>query len=189
MKTIFLFLILTTLTLAQSELLTLLGDRPIYQSSVAIPNFSFETFTGTADDGNTDTFTSWTNGAIGTGKIEAVTDAYDGSYAVKITTGDANNQNIYWDACDVPIDPNSDYTLSVWVKGTGTGACPAIYYWTNSGYSTTPDYSSVITSNWTQIKRDFSTGADDTLIAIYLRLWNDAGSIVYYDKVELKKKY
>jgi hypothetical protein len=47
-----------------------------------LTNTSFETYTGTIDDGVSDTFTGWANG--GNGTVEAVSSAYSGSVCLKI---------------------------------------------------------------------------------------------------------
>lgn len=55
-----------------------------YGPVTLMPNGSFETFTGTADDGTTDDFTSWTEDLNG-GQLDASTSyTVDGSYSVHI---------------------------------------------------------------------------------------------------------
>jgi len=90
---------ITTLTANNNDLRPFSATKDYGSNLVSNP--SFETFTGTADDGTGDTFTSWTN-TLGTGgKNEAVTnaDAYlgvtrpipNGTYCVKLTKATGAN--------------------------------------------------------------------------------------------------
>lgn len=83
-------------------------------------NGSFETYTGTQDDGTSDTFTNWA--AITTdGVVESIAAGRTGS-AVKLTrsavTG-ANNHRLYTDPLFVRA---GKFTASVWTKGDGTNS-------------------------------------------------------------------
>ena len=76
----------------------------------------FETFTGTADDDTTDSWTSWTP-IEGAGIVDATETANGGSYAVKITAGSATNSRI---GQLITVTPLSEYRLSFYTRGDGT---------------------------------------------------------------------
>lgn len=89
----------------------------------AVVNGGFETFTGTADDGTTDTVSPWVMTGLGTGSYADIDAAHEvfGTYCLELHkgTGDAV---IYQ---DVFLKASTDYVLSVFMESDGTGTFKA----------------------------------------------------------------
>ena len=80
---------------------------------------SFDIYTGTPDDGNTDTFTWWKRfGTAFAGDVEVSNTARTSGKSIKFysdgTWGDGRVGQY------VQVLPNSDYRLTIWSKGDGT---------------------------------------------------------------------
>jgi len=111
-----------------------------------VPNSLFNTYTGTQDDGNSDTFNNWYHSNIYDpvgDKAEATATAQSAPNAVKITRTTASYCGIY---TDIEIIKGAWYRLSIYTRGDGThallyriqgvgGADPAVTVidWTNTG--------------------------------------------------------
>jgi len=84
-----------------------------------ITNGGFETYTGTRDDGASDTFTGWTAALIADGlgnKCEATATAQAGSAAVKFSRA-LGAPYIYQ---TITVTPGKLYRLHFWTRGDGT---------------------------------------------------------------------
>lgn len=84
-------------------------------------NGSFETVTGTVDDGVADTFAGWTSGTVGAPNspvVEAVSGAAAGAKALKLSTQGGAGYAIVEQ--DVTLEGGMDYRLSASTKGDGT---------------------------------------------------------------------
>jgi hypothetical protein len=90
--------------------------RPLSGTELVL-NGGFETFTGTADDGTSDTWTSWDVGAGGGSAVLAVTTHAEGSYGLKLLQG----ATLYaFAAQDVAATGSTEYTLRFKSLGDGT---------------------------------------------------------------------
>lgn len=93
---------------------------PSATPTTLLSNFSFETFTGTADDSTSDHFPSWSAAYTTTNAVEAVTDAQDGSYALRMERSDATNAPVIYGIANVVSGTN--YTVLLYSHGDGTAS-------------------------------------------------------------------
>ncbi|MEV7128589.1 glycoside hydrolase family 18 protein [Streptomyces sp. NPDC093260] len=98
-----------------------------------------------------------------------------GTAALQATPAGSDNAQC---AQTVPVQPNSQYTLSGWVRGSyvylgasGTGTTD-VYNWTQSA------------ADWQQLTTTFKTGANTTQVTIYTHGWYGTGAY-YADDVSL----
>lgn len=117
-----------------------------------ISNPSFETYTGTQDDGATDTFANWTNEEVtGTARIEATATASESATAVKISH--LNYPLTYTDYLPhlqqaIPVEPGAAYLFEA--DSRGDGSYDAYYAFSNDG---NPDKGlRVLSYQWTGIR-------------------------------------
>jgi hypothetical protein len=135
-----------------------------------LANGSFETFTGTADDGVTDTFAGWTNTTGASGTIEAVTDAGVTGKACKITLGVV--EAVYLRA---PLPPGPyRCTVSIRTRGDGSVAGRWGVYSATRGVNL-PDTSGatlastgVTGTNWTTVVRTWDIAREDGICRLSL---------------------
>jgi hypothetical protein len=156
-----------------------------------LTNGGFEDYTGTLDDGQTDSFTDWTNYNAAKGIIEATATAHSGGVALKIT----NINGV--DRIDlqriIPVVPGATYTLSMYVRGDGTNSP---WYRIGNVTGSTPVIESsgatpikITGTSYQLFTKTFTAPADCTSIALYLYgSYQKAGSVVYFDDVSLKRE-
>lgn len=159
-----------------------------------ITNGGFETHTGTVDDGITDTFTGWTNSALGTSIIEATATSKSGTRAIKITKGDTQCTISQSNA----VVANTRHSLVVWNRGDGTNAGLIQIIDDQSGQYLQVDgtwaaavYSFAGTTSITYARKAVNFTSKITATTITLRLVANAtnGSVVYFDDVEFREAY
>lgn len=102
--------------------------QPETYGSELVINGGFEAYTGTQDDGVTDTFNGWTSYS---GLVEATATAHSGSDAVKLTYG--NNVLIY---NTLNVVAGATYTFSFWSRGDGTNSLHYSIYDLDHSYAT-----------------------------------------------------
>ncbi len=142
-----------------------------------------------ADDGVTDTFTGWTNQPPGVacGKIEAVTGAHGGIYALKLT----NTTGFVLVYQDIDgLLSNTDYHLTFWAKGDGTHETGFRLQDQTPGslekFIINAVDTGITVATWTQYSYDFVTPATCTKVRLALLSDVHAGSAVYFDDMSLK---
>ncbi len=94
---------------------------------------------------------------------------------------------------DVPLDPNSDYTVSFWYKtsgsGWGAGNICQVQLYINGAWN------KVLTNlgaspSWMRVSFTFNTGESDTSGGLYLNTYQGggaAGDSIYFDDFDLEK--
>ena len=139
--------------------------------------------------------TGWQLGS-GMSALAASSDyAYDGSYSLKATAdGTTSSIGLFPDA-QFPIDGGDTYTFSAYVRDGNTAVTyRAIMYWYQDGVTATIGYSSgervtVVDNGWTKIS--VTAKAPDNAATVWPLLYASAvpsaGTIVYFDGVELRK--
>lgn len=161
-----------------------------------ITNGDFETFTGTADDGVTDTFTSWTNSlGGGTNTIEASTDKYYTAHAIKLTRGTGSTVSIYQ---DVTLEANTEYIFSYYAKNstanvkvtmqTGESTIRYLQDDTTSWTATNNNINSLVNSGATYSKSSLTFKTPNYAGTYRITLANDLVGNSLIDGVILRKK-
>jgi hypothetical protein len=158
-------------------------------------NPSFETFTGTKDDGTTDTITSWSIlNADATNIAEVVSDAYQGTTALKITR---DTVGVYARQYKL-IDSETEYTFSLFMKTTTTtGGSVTIKkdgenLWLQEDGTwagTAPSLFTATSSTYTEKTKTFTTPYTESgQIQIIIYLYGGSnGQNAFYDAVWLGK--
>ena len=151
-------------------------------------NESFETFTGTANDGNEDDFAGWTESADARTLLEAVTtDPYLGTYCIKSTSTSASASYFlkYF-----TITPYDSLRVSFWIKANVTGAANEAYYQIYSRDNGANSNVTALTTIqptgnvWTNYSYTFKAGNYDT-VSIAILPCKGVGSICYLDAVTI----
>ena len=152
-----------------------------------LTNKSFETFTGTPDNGVDDSYSGFN--VSSTGVSEATTGKF--GYAVKLnnTLGDSYVNNLASQIASVTAGVY--YRLTYWTKGDGTNAgavrirdnVSTLNILANSAGNT-----GVTAATWTKKVYDFVAPASCTGVTIYFYGAGANGSNVYFDSVSLKAK-
>ncbi|MFA5258177.1 MAG: hypothetical protein WC360_08500 [Opitutales bacterium] len=149
-------------------------------------NGGFEIFTGTADDGVTDSFPGWVN-QLGPGSAEAVADG--GGYACKITNGASSTSTVYTylgvSGCRLVI--------STKCKGDGTNAGSWNVY-SNTLGAYIPDTAGVTAAStgntstaWAYISRTFDIPASVTDARLILSpKLGTPGASSYWDDMQVR---
>ncbi len=161
------------------------GDN---STEMVTSNAGFETYTGSQDDGVSDTFTGWTSQGVNDvsgDKIEAVSTSYNGSNAIKLTrtTGYTSVRQAY------TVVPGKTYRATVYSRGDGTRyGSLGFYDATNSVYL--PSGSTIITNNatttYSKFTYDLTIPSTCVSLRIYLFSPASAGS-AYYDNLSFKE--
>jgi len=166
----------------------------LYGGKNLVVNPGFETFTGTADDATSDTFTSWTNYVPDAGdKALAITGGRTGTagtYSLKIIRGagaarpyvKTNNQRIATAAGTI-------CQLSFWTKGDGTGQGRYAVYAQGAGsYAKAVTQTGVSAATWTEVTTTFTVPASTTYLELYLYGCDNNTESCFFDDVVLKVK-
>jgi len=115
-------------------------------------NGDFATYSGTQDDGVTDSFTAWTIGGTDAGnRIEATATAYSGSNAVKIVAATTGTPLLYQ---DIAVTPLTEYILRFWTRGNGTSEL--LYRFANGATGEILShwsYTGCTGTNWVSVQR------------------------------------
>lgn len=134
-----------------------------------LTNGGFETYTGTQDDGVTDTFTGWTKVNAGTGNI------IDATATVPATSAGTNAAKLSGTSTNgilrqyVTVTPGQIYGICGWTSGDGTNAGRySIYDMTNG--ANIKDYTStgVTSATYAYLRIAFTAPAGCTQIRLYL---------------------
>lgn len=171
------------------------GVLSAYQSSCVLEftlgselltNGGFETHTGTADDGASDTFTGWTNYLVDDGagnKIEATATAQAGSKAAKLTYGTARPYTLQGFA----VRPGGSYKLQFYTRGDGSVDGIYYVYCYNPSFTVIKSATTGVTgTSYTIITVYFQAPANATTNYVSLYAPSAAGT-AYYDAVSLKR--
>jgi len=147
-----------------------------------IANPGFEAYTGTQDDGNTDTHTAWGNNQLGSGKNEATAAAYNGQNCLKITTGDNPNISLFK---TTPTLSAGDYRLTLYARGDGSHS-PDIALYRNSpgGYLIPRTSLNYTSTTWQPYSITFTLAASSSLI-LFLHGNPTPTARVWFDDVAL----
>lgn len=146
-----------------------------------LTNGGLETYTGTLDDGATDSFTGWTNsGTDASNRIEATATAYSGSAAVKLVVGTALTPIL---SQTVTVAQLTDHLLTLWTRGDATaqlcyrlsdvGSGRVLTHWIYTGATATA---------WAQFTRRFAIPPNVTQLKIEL---SATAGTVYVDALTL----
>lgn len=140
----------------------------------------FESYTGTADDGTTDTFTDWTSEVADSNNIiDATATVYSGTRAVKITLDSSGYADI-WRAATVT--GNRDHGLTFYARGTTSAKAGAIVM-DAADDAVLASSVTAVTTDWQHITLNFTTPSTCTSVNIVLS--PDVAGTVYYDAVNL----
>jgi len=141
-----------------------------YGANIAISNNSFETHTGTADDGTSDTWTDWTlaNQGVTGSFIDATTTAYSGSKAIKLNSGSSAQTRAMGPA--FVVIGGKTYRTKAWTTGDGAGHDGLIrwYDMTNSAYVGGFSPTGVTGTSYVQVIRNITTPATCVSLKIYV---------------------
>lgn len=119
-----------------------------------------------------------------TGEDYAVDEAWVGKYHTLSTSGTSwllgyDNPMLQ----GIPVQAETEYTFSLYAKGTGTGTTGLrVYFFDKNGDSITnhePTYSA-INSTWTKYTYDYTTPADTAFIALQIALNSPQNDKNYY---------
>lgn len=132
-----------------------------------LTNGGFESYTGTPDDGVTDTFSGWGQYTGAGEQIEATATAHAGSAAVKLTSG-SSPPTLYM-LRDVTVPANRVLCFSAWLRGNGEDGQPSVELYDNAHnllatlYGTTAD-------TWQYVSVVIAPPAADTTLHVSVRL-------------------
>ena len=154
-----------------------------------LTNGSFEQYTGTPDDGTSDTITGWINNPTAVGdKVEAVTATkHHDAAAVKLTAV-AGTGGI--SMCQkVAVNAGQRYRFSVWTQGDGVADGNIEIF---GGSSSAPDWASSVvneqtghaSASWGQYQKDFLAPAGKTHLWVFLAA--TTGHYAYFDDAQLR---
>ncbi len=139
----------------------------------------------TADDGTTDNFGIWGVNAV-SGKVEWTTGSYSGVHAMKITnnTGGTNlNATL-----NFTVTPSTDYNFSFYTKGDGTNSgYYRIYNLTGDAEIKAKATTGISSTTYTKKSILFTTPSGCVSVRFYLYGSGTNGSIIYFDKANLRK--
>lgn len=169
-----------------------------------LSNGSFETYTGTPDDGVKDVITGNDNGHIVTVADPNLSTIPDGDHALMLWDNGSNDQ---WRYRNVPVTAGQWYAIRFYGMSDGTGTVRLLIKQENGqGYYSTLDFSTTgyrmwdrwqpaaayrdVVSNtdtdWAQKEYLFKVPDDFTGSAVYIRFENIANnSKAYVDKIEM----
>lgn len=150
-----------------------------------VDNGGMETYTGSQDDGITDTFTGWTNANVNDGinsKIDATATNHSGSNAIKITRGSSGGAP-YVDQV-INVTAGKSYLLTFYTRGDGTNSSRYQVY---SGATTViPITTTGITgTSYSRVSSIFTVPTGLTTVSLDMVGGSSAGSIVYFDDVSV----
>lgn len=150
----------------------------------ALSNTGFETYTGTQDDGVSDTFTGWVLTGIGA-KAEATATANSGVNAVKLTPGGASSGVLSQAASVVG---GAVYRLTYYTRGDGTNAGRHRIFDVTNGADIIADTSTGVTGT-TFVQKTIEFTAPATCVSVSIRLISapvGSGGYAIFDTVSLK---
>lgn len=157
-------------------------------------NAGFENFTGSKDDGTTDTFTSFASNVISNGRVEAVspgsipsTGGPSGTVSCKCIVTSAGGMAKVRQG--FTMVGNIEYSLSFWTKGDGVN-CGSFMIIDQSVTGTMIDRPTYVTStNWTKVQINLWNGNNSAPGAGYVNFYsyNTNGAAAYFDDVVLSK--
>ncbi len=151
-----------------------------------VTNGGFETYTGTQDDGTTDSFANWTV-ADEEGTVEATATVHSGSNAVKLVRTSGNTNSNIKIMEDFTVKGNKKCRLLFYTRGDGTNeGMWSLYDVTNSKYIKEYTATGVTGTTYTEVAYKFETDANTTSIRIQLTA-NDTTNLatIYYDDVSI----
>ncbi len=150
-------------------------------------NGDFTNYTGTPDDGISDTISDWNSVLYGGDLIEITNTAVSGT-AVKLTKGTSSDTRI---TQSIAVKPNKKYVYSFYTRGDGTNDGAYQVYDNSNGASITNNRVStgVKGTSYTKIEYQFITPPGCTSITIYFFVSQTAGAgaIAYIDKASLRQ--
>ena len=137
-----------------------------------------------ADDGTSDTFTSWTNSGVDDGngnKVEATATKQGGSYAVKISYGTASCYTYQ----AATVVPGRRYKLTFYSRGDGSvGGRYAVYDVTGSAWITTATATGVTSTTYTLVTAYFVVPSNCISARIDF-MSPSASGVAYFDTASL----
>jgi hypothetical protein len=157
-----------------------------------VANGDFAAYTGTLDDGNSDTFTAWTNADVDDPNGDTVEAVAGGSGAVwlKISTGGTTGARPSVGQA-LTVTPGTDYLLTFWNKGDGSGGAGAWRLYDEAGGTALSALTETgnATTTWTPARIRFTAPANRT--TVYLRLWGPAADdpgAAWFHTVSVKQR-
>ena len=154
------------------------------RGSDVLTNGDFETFTGTADDGVSDTFAGWTNYGVDDGSgnlIEATLLTYaGGSRAVKVTRTTAA-LHLYQ---DITVTEGAWYRMIWWSRGDGTNAGRCRVEDISHTGAAVPQYLTALVegsagTGWTEMTLEFTVPRGCTAVRVALHSSRNAGTVSF----------
>ena len=164
------------------------GSLENAERSELVTNGDFETYTGTQDDGTTDSYSGWLVYDI-EGTIEATATVHSGNNALKLTRTSGTIKSNVKVTQDITVEGNKDYILSFYTRGDGTDdGTYSIYNVTTGGYISNYIHTGVSDTTYTEVIYVFTTPPNTTSIRIQLAA-NDNTDLatIYYDDVSIKR--
>lgn len=145
-------------------------QAPILVGADVVTNGDFADFTGTADDGATDTFTGWTNvGTDVSNKIEAITT--DTGFAVQFTAAVSKTPQLYQ---EFTVDPATDYRFRFYANSDATSQIIYGFYDANTGrYLARAIYTNITSTAWTAVEERISIPPET--VTLRVTFMNTAG--------------
>ena len=153
----------------------------------AIFNGSFSRFTGSPDDGFSDTFDSWHNNTVG-GLVEATGDGL-GGYGVKlyrnVSIGAGPSINGIDQTCPVTGGVTYEFQFTARAEAESVASVFSIYDMTTGSYIVSASSANLFPT-WDTFSYVFTPPTGTTSVKIYLTSHNSpTGSHIYYDDVSL----
>ena len=155
-----------------------------FTNLVLNPNFLI--YTGTQDNLVSDSFQNWTVSSddADNGYVEATSDAYAGSNAVKMRRGTGTLPGIY--SNDIVVSESTNYTLDFMTKAD-VDTIRIRYYlrdMSNSANIVSATLSSILSTTYERDTINFATPAGCLLLRIgFYTAVSDTGGYVYLDNV------
>lgn len=152
-----------------------------------ITNGTFETCTGTADDGVSDNFGTWSETA-GAGLVELTATVHGGSNACKLTGAAAGTDRGKIESGAMTVVANRLNKITFWTRGDATNAGRTLVYNLTLGATILGQASTGITgTTYTAINRYLTVPPGTTSISTVLYAPNVLGGISYFDDVSFQQ--
>lgn len=169
-----------------AELALTAGSENLERGPDLVVNGGFESYTGSQDDGNADTFTGWTATNSGGSHCEATATVHAGTNALKLTQTSANASM----AQTITVTPGN-YILSFWTTGDGTNPGRYnVYDVTHASYlRATISTGRTADSPYTLYQYNIAVPAGCTQITINLFTSGVASSYCRFDDISFRRLY
>lgn len=174
-KTIIILLLFCCIpAIAQFKYYAFSGGGGVRYGENLISNNSFETYSGTQDDGTTDTFTGWTNSVATGGTVESVTASRTGTSALMITrvTATSSIRKV------ANVIAGEQYVYSFYVKGDGvTSGAFAIFDLTHTTFIKNTTSTEIVSTSYEYYSYTVTIPEGCSQIIVYF--WNPIANNAY----------